>query len=25
LLDFDNRPRQRRIQGQVMGLKSDNG
>jgi len=22
LLDFDNRPRQRRIQGQVMGLKS---
>jgi secondary thiamine-phosphate synthase enzyme len=25
LLDFDNRPRQRRIQGQVMGLNSDNG
>jgi secondary thiamine-phosphate synthase enzyme len=25
LLDFDNRPRQRRIQGQVMGLKSGNG
>jgi secondary thiamine-phosphate synthase enzyme len=25
LLDFDNRSRQRRIQGQVMGLKSDNG
>jgi secondary thiamine-phosphate synthase enzyme len=25
LLDFDNRPRQRLIQGQVMGLKSDNG
>jgi secondary thiamine-phosphate synthase enzyme len=24
LLDFDNRPRQRRIQGQVMGLKSGN-
>jgi secondary thiamine-phosphate synthase enzyme len=25
LLDFDNRPRQRRIQGQVMGLKPDHG
>jgi secondary thiamine-phosphate synthase enzyme len=25
LLDFDNRPRQRRIQGQVMGLMPDNG
>ncbi len=25
LLDFDNRPRQRRIQGQVIGLKSGNG
>jgi secondary thiamine-phosphate synthase enzyme len=25
LLDFDNRPRQRHIQGQVMGLKSGNG
>jgi secondary thiamine-phosphate synthase enzyme len=25
LLDFDNRPRQRRILGQVMGLKSSNG
>ncbi len=25
LLDFDNRPRQRRIQGQVMGRKSDQG
>ncbi len=25
LLDFDNRPRQRRIQGQVMGLIPDNG
>jgi secondary thiamine-phosphate synthase enzyme len=25
LLDFDNRPRQRRIQGQVMGLRPDHG
>ncbi len=25
LLDFDNRPRQRRIQGQVMGFKPDQG
>jgi secondary thiamine-phosphate synthase enzyme len=25
LLDFDNRPRQRRIQGQVMGVKPGNG
>jgi secondary thiamine-phosphate synthase enzyme len=25
LLDFDNRPRQRRIQGQVMGLQPDHG
>ena len=25
LLDFDNRPRQRRIQGQVMGFKPDHG
>jgi secondary thiamine-phosphate synthase enzyme len=25
LLDFDNRPRQRHIQGQVMGLKSGSG
>jgi len=24
LLDFDNRPRQRRIQGQVMGIKPSN-
>jgi secondary thiamine-phosphate synthase enzyme len=25
VLDFDNRPRQRRIQGQVMGLRPDHG
>jgi secondary thiamine-phosphate synthase enzyme len=25
LLDFDNRPRQRRIQGQVMGTRPTNG
>jgi secondary thiamine-phosphate synthase enzyme len=25
LLDFDNRPRQRRIEGQVMGLRPDHG
>jgi secondary thiamine-phosphate synthase enzyme len=25
LLDFDNRPRQRRIQGQVMGTRRTNG
>ncbi len=25
LLDFDNRPRQRRIRGQVMGIKPSNG